>query len=252
MNIFLLLLLFFLSQLFSQVGAMLIAYLVPSIPCTPGMNINAMVLGYLMLIFNLILLWLLPKCKLTRYEWFATWPTQRYKMFGPVIGSTLLLALGTSLLVQPFDLDDGGSTLLFEAMKGDVLCVILLVFVGPLLEEVIFREGILRQLIMRYKLNPILSILLSALAFGFFHANFMQAIPAILMGILLGAFYILSGDIRLSYTAHVVNNASAILLLYFPQTNVIDTNWPMPIALGFGALLCAGSFMWLKKLLLQK
>ncbi|MBO5698570.1 MAG: CPBP family intramembrane metalloprotease [Bacteroidaceae bacterium] len=240
------------SQLLSQVGAMVIAKLIPSLPTTPGMNVNVLVLGYLMLILNLMLLWLLPKFKLTRYDWFASWSTQRFKMFAPVIGATLLLALGTSLLVQPFDLDDGGSTLLFHAMKGDILCVILLVFVGPLLEEVIFREGLLRQLIVRYHLNPILSIVLSALAFGFVHANFLQAIPAILMGILLGGFYLLTGDIRLSYAAHVSNNACALLLLYLPQFDVMEANWPMPIALGIGALLSAGSFMWLKKLLLQK
>ena len=68
------------------------------------------------------------------------------------------------------------------------------------------------------------------------------------MGIMLGILYIVSGDMRLSYFAHVINNALALVTLYLPEGDVAE-NIPTPVLIGIGALLCTAAFLLTKKLI---
>lgn len=132
------------------------------------------------------------------------------------VAGVLLAALGLDLLLQPLALGDGGQMEVFREMSRSVPCVVLLCLVGPLVEELVFREGILRHL-GAAGLGPLGACIVSALVFGAVHANWAQAVPAVALGFLLGLLYLRTGDIRLSLPAHVLNNCVAVGLMYVPD-----------------------------------
>ncbi len=132
------------------------------------------------------------------------------------LAGLLMAGLGLNLLLEPLGLDDGGQMDAFNAMKGNPFCLLLLCLVGPLTEEVVFREGIQRQLAAR-GLPPAGAALVAALAFALVHGNPAQALPAALLGFLLGLLYVRTGDIRLCFPAHVLNNGLAVFFLFRPD-----------------------------------
>ncbi|MDO4930356.1 MAG: CPBP family intramembrane metalloprotease [Bacteroidales bacterium] len=157
--------------------------------------------------------------------------------------SFLLIALGISIFITPFGLTDDGQMALFNAMKGNVLCLFLLTVAGPLFEELVFREGIVRNLIAS-KVHPLLAVLVSALLFGIVHGNLAQAVPAIILGLVLGVAYLLTGDIRLSGIMHICNNTLAILMLTFPETEAAIAALPTAGQFAVGGVMClAGGAM---------
>ena len=112
------------------------------------------------------------------------------------VAAFLLFAFSLSFVLTPMNLNDGGSTSLFESVKTNPLCLLLLCFVGPLGEELVFREGIMRQLLVS-RHSPIVAAVGSSLMFALFHGNLAQGVPAFLSGIMLGYLFLQSGDIRL-------------------------------------------------------
>ncbi|MBR1593975.1 MAG: CPBP family intramembrane metalloprotease [Alloprevotella sp.] len=152
------------------------------------------------------------------------------------LAAFMMLSIALGFLTDPMNLDDGGSVALFEGMKGNVLCLLLLVVVGPLTEEVVFREGIQRTL-RQAGFQPLTAILTSAALFAVIHGNLAQAVPAFGLGILLGYLYERTGDIRLSLVAHILNNAFAITGLFFPQLDEATSSLSIPASVAIGILL---------------
>ncbi len=106
--------------------------------------------------------------------------------------------------------------------QGPVIISLLCTAVfAPFFEEWLFRGIILRGLLG--KLKPVWAILISAVVFGAFHANLWQAIPALLMGLVLGYVYWKSGSLKLTMLLHCVNNTLSILLLQIPGWDADDT-----------------------------
>lgn len=147
--------------------------------------------------------------------------------------ASLSLAFSLSFLLAPLGLDDAGTTVRFEAMRGSIPCLLLLTVVGPVGEELVFREGILRQ--WRQSGRPLRqAVVVSALLFAVAHGNLAQAVPAVVHGLLFGLFYVRTGDIRLSAAAHILNNTLAVVLLGFPALD------PSAAGLPAWASVCAG------------
>ena len=146
----------------------------------------------------------------------------------------LLFSVALSFVLTPLQLDDGGSTSLFDSVKTNPLCLLLLCVVGPLGEEVVFREGIMRQLILS-KHTPFIAAAISALFFALFHGNLAQGIPAFVTGVLLGYLFLQSGSIRLSWAAHIANNTLGVILLYFPEaeTSIMESSSVTNILIAF-------------------
>lgn len=169
----------------------------------------------------------------------------RHALWPLVIAGTLGLALGESLLLAPLELQDGGMTARFAAMRADVACVLLLVIVGPVAEEIVFRAGILRALLDRGQ-RPAVAIAVSALCFAAVHGNAAQAVPAFVTGAVLGWLYVHTGDIRLSVLAHVTNNALALLLLGVPETEALGLTLPpaATVVAGLALMVCGIAALW--------
>ena len=83
------------------------------------------------------------------------------------------------------------------------LTIILVIIIGPLVEEFIFRKLMIDKL-SRY--GYLSAILLSSLAFGLFHGNLYQFFYAFFVGILLGYIYVKSGNWLLSALMHALVN----------------------------------------------
>lgn len=128
------------------------------------------------------------------------------------VAAVLLLSWGVSAALEPFGLSDDGTTSIFLAQRKNVWCVLLLCVVGPLCEELVFRKGIVRELFLK-GCPGLLAAALGALSFAVVHGNWVQGIPAFVVGTLLGLLFLRTGNLRLCLPAHVANNVLALLLL---------------------------------------
>lgn len=185
-----------------------------------------------------ILLWLL---RLTSNHPLASILFRRSKKDWRLLGAFILVGVGLTFLLHPFDLDDGGLTDLIRQGKNNVLMMLMICVVGPIIEEVVFRDGIQRQL-SAIGLKPWLAILTTSVSFGIVHGNFAQALPAIVLGVLLGWLYYKTGDLRLCVPAHIFNNSLAALSLHIPELETYMEAWPTLLfyVMGSGVVALGG------------
>lgn len=100
-------------------------------------------------------------------------------------------------------------------LQGPVLLVLLSVSVfAPFFEEWLCRGIILRGLLAKVK--PGWAIVISAMVFGLIHMNLWQAIPAFLIGLVLGYVYYKTGSLKLTMLMHCVNNTLSVIVSRIP------------------------------------
>ncbi len=159
----------------------------------------------------------------------------------------LLLSVAVSQVSDIFSLPDGGTAELFEGMRRSPLCLLLICFVGPLTEELVFRAGIVRCLSLR-GLQGWVAAMVSAAAFGAVHGNLAQALPAFVIGVVLGLLYLRTGDLRMCLPAHVANNVLGVALICFPSLESVEGSWTLAaVSLAAGAYLLYGALSSEKK-----
>lgn len=145
---------------------------------------------------------------------------------------------GVSLFFDPLTLPDGGTTAQFAAMRRSLVGPLLLCAVGPLTEELVFRRGIIPALCAKGH-SPRTAVILSAAAFALVHNNLAQALPAFLLGLLLGRLFLRSRNLRLCLPAHIFYNAIAFTLLFRPHPEPTPEWLPLWASLTAGFLLTA-------------
>lgn len=102
---------------------------------------------------------------------------------------------------------------------GDrVIMVIAVCLVGPVLEELMFRGVIYNRI--KEITNPIVAIVLSAIAFGAFHLNWVQGIYAATLGTLLAYLYYKYKTIWASIIMHVTCNTISIIATFASKEGV--------------------------------
>ena len=129
----------------------------------------------------------------------------------PLLLSTLLVftsMFALNIFVQWFPLENN-LTDLFVGLSRNPLGIISLAFLGPLLEEVLFR-GAIQGLLMRFFGRPWPAIIVAALVFGVFHMNPVQIVYATLLGIVFGWIYYRTGSLMSVIVGHVLNNSLAV------------------------------------------
>ena len=200
-----------------------------------------------MLIWDLILLLLLWVTKVVRRNCLTAGCHTAQRLSPSYVASMLaaffLLVFGNSALAMVLDLPDEGISQIFMAVKDAPFAWLTLCLVGPLVEELIFREGIARQL-RSLGMRTFWAALLSGAAFGMVHMNLAQAIPAIILGTALGLYYFRTNDLRLCLTAHVLNNTLAIILLFFPELETAFSGISAPILSTIAAVLILAGAAW--------
>ncbi len=89
------------------------------------------------------------------------------------------------------------------AMDMNPLKVVVVVFLAPFFEELIFRKLILDRI---GKYGEKIAIILSAFAFGLLHQNLFQFFYAFGVGLVFGYIYMRTGKIRYSVILHMIVN----------------------------------------------
>ena len=100
---------------------------------------------------------------------------------------------------------------------------IIFAIIPAIAEELIFR-GALQQLLKDWLQNAHLAIFMTAAVFSFIHFQFFGFLPRMLMGVMLGYLFYLSGNLWLSIFAHFIHNGFQVVLLFLFQRNQISYN----------------------------
>ena len=200
-----------------------------------------------MLIWDLILLPLLWVTKVVHRNCLTAGCHTAQRLSPSYVASMLaaffLMVFGSNALAIVLELPDDGVSQLFMGVKDEAFAWMTLCLIGPLVEELIFREGIARQL-RTLGMRTFWAALLSGAAFGMVHMNLAQAIPAIILGTALGLYYFRTNDLRLCLTAHVLNNTLAFILLFFPELETTFAGVSAPILGSIGAVLILAGAAW--------
>jgi uncharacterized protein len=187
---------------------------------------------YLSIILSLsIMLLALPFVSYTG-DWNHTWP------FSPAQKATeqQAEALTRLLLIMP-DI-------------ASLLVNLILIAIVPAIAEEFFFRGVIQQLFIKMMPKvPWLAILITAACFSAIHMQWMDFIPRLLLGFLLGAIYYLSGNLWLSIVGHFLNNGLQVLMVYLYQIKLIKTD-PMTAGttewyLALGSLVLTATAAWL-------
>lgn len=131
------------------------------------------------------------------------------------IMAALTAILASNMLGELLDLPDM-MELQFESMAENFWGILALAIVGPVVEELLFREGI-QGFLTRKGVRPWNAMLSSALLFGVIHMNPAQIPFAFIVGFCLSIIYHKTQSITLTSIIHILNNGSAVL-----QINLLD------------------------------
>lgn len=133
----------------------------------------------------------------------------RWKHIPLAIAAAMLGIIATVLLSEQFNLPDMMKEE-FGEMAKSVWGIIAISFVGPIVEELVFREAIIRSL-LHHHVHRWQAILISALAFGLIHINPAQIPFAFAMGVILAIIYVKTRSILITSFVHILNNSLAII-----------------------------------------
>ena len=134
-------------------------------------------------------------------------------------------------------------------MSSTTLGILSIGVLGPICEELIFREAVLGSLLRR-DVKPVTAIIFSAIVFGIVHLNPQQVPFAAIIGALLGYIYYKTGNIVVPCIIHIANNSFAVWQMNTLGENVKDFSMVesvggMPVAIAcivVGTALCLWIF----------
>ncbi len=85
-------------------------------------------------------------------------------------------------------------------------------FIGPILEELVYRGIVFNKLKTYYSINK--SIIISSIIFALMHTNgLFQMVFAFIFGLLFSYIYNKTNDIKLSITSHIIVNLTSVLVV---------------------------------------
>jgi hypothetical protein len=136
----------------------------------------------------------------------------------------IILYLGWLNLQLPLpeswiELDKMQMSMIEKLLSGDMPLWIMLFHVAvvpAVCEELMFRGVILRN--FERELPPWVAIVLTGTLFGLYHLRFTQALPLVLLGILITWLVWRTGSLWVVVAVHFVNNAGSVVFAsFFPE-----------------------------------
>ena len=162
-----------------------------------------------------------------------------------------VMAISAAFVIEPVsmllpEMSEATKMAMEQMLKGPVWIVLISVSVfAPFFEEWLCRGIILRGLLK--KMKPGWAIVISALVFGLIHMNLWQAIPAFIIGVVLGYVYYKTGSLRLTMLMHCVNNTLSVILSRIPGLEDVEffaeimSPWTyVPMIIAFAVALACG------------
>lgn len=162
-----------------------------------------------------------------------------------------VMAISAAFVTEPVsmllpEMSEARKIAMEQMLKGPVWIVLISVSVfAPFFEEWLCRGIILRGLLK--KMKPGWAIVISALIFGLIHMNLWQAIPAFIIGVVLGYVYYKTGSLKLTMLMHCVNNTLSVILSRIPGLEDVEffaeimSPWAyVPMIIAFAVALACG------------
>ena len=140
----------------------------------------------------------------------------------------------------------------FDMIMKDRWGYLVVGLLAPLAEEMVFRGAVLRSL-LRWKENPWIGIVISAVLFAVIHMNPAQMPHAFLIGLLLGWLYYRTDSIVPGVVYHWVNNTVAYVMYNLypnPDLTLVElfgTEQKVLMALGCSLLIFIPSLFQLNQ-----
>lgn len=138
------------------------------------------------------------------------------------IAAGILGAVATSILTEKVPVPDFLMQI-SQSMSHNTCGLFTLVIIGPIAEELLFREAIEGEMLRR-NARPWTAIIVSSLTFSIIHFNLAQGLYAFPLAILFGIIYYKTGNIVLTAILHIINNGSAALQLR-TFSNIADISY---------------------------
>lgn len=163
------------------------------------------------------------------------WPLSLFAICGGVAG-----AISLTILTDSLDAPDAMRKTAL-AMSHNVWGVLAMAVVGPVAEELLFREAIVGEMLRRGA-APHVAVLTSAVAFSAAHLNLAQGLYALPLGIIFGVIYCRTGNVVLTSLLHILNNSIvAVLLIKYGEEameiSLVDEFASPTVAYAFSVLL---------------
>ncbi len=232
--------------LFSFVVLQFLMRALLSIPGKLGLNLDDAAL----ILFSQIITGSLVLCmgvRIAGISWSECYPLRAFQVniLAPLVmtsvGGTFLLLeiLGWIPLPEPMQ---QGITEVFSGNR--VLVFLIVVVIGPCVEELLFRGWMLQSFLRRYSVRK--SILISTLFFAIIHVHPWYAAVMVPLGIFFAWLVIKTGSLIPSILSHSVFNVTAVFLVdsvssllgYDPEAIRNQGHFPLPL-LGAASVLTA-------------
>lgn len=116
------------------------------------------------------------------------------------------------------------ATAISEKMMNEGNLIVNILIFGALAaisEELLFRSVIQKSLLKVIR-NPHVAIIVTAVIFSAFHMEFYGFFPRLVLGLMLGYMFWLSGSIWSSILMHFVNNATIVVLYFINNKEIIN------------------------------
>jgi membrane protease YdiL (CAAX protease family) len=112
-------------------------------------------------------------------------------------------------------MEDVANETTLTLMQGDGIghwigCIVVMAAIPALGEELLFR-GCLQKGLQNKTSNGHLAVWLTACIFSFIHFQFYGFIPRMILGVVLGYFYLYSQSLWVPIWAHFYNNATSVI-----------------------------------------
>jgi membrane protease YdiL (CAAX protease family) len=136
---------------------------------------------------------------------------------------------------------------------GTLLVNLVLIAIVPAIAEEFFFRGVMQRLLIQMLHKaPWVAIIITAVIFSAIHMEWLDFIPRVILGFLLGALYYLSGNLWLPIIGHFLNNGMQVVMVYLYQVKFIHDD-PMKsesvawYSAAISLIITAGLLWYLRK-----
>lgn len=135
----------------------------------------------------------------------------------------------------------------FQAMAGTISGFLGICIVGPIMEEIIMRRVILKEMAKATK-SMWWGIIISSALFAIIHINPVQIVFAMPAGIFLGWIYCKTGSLLVPICIHIINNTISFVLMSIGAEGDLELNSTFGVILLISfTLICAVSCIWINR-----
>ncbi|HVI43903.1 MAG TPA: CPBP family intramembrane glutamic endopeptidase [Chitinophaga sp.] len=106
----------------------------------------------------------------------------------------------------------------------DLFVNLFLVGIVPAIAEELFFRGVLQRLIIKSTRKVWLGVFITAVIFSAMHGEILGFMARVILGFVLGAIYVISGNLWLSIFAHILNNGMQVVMMYLFQHGMTKTD----------------------------